>query len=102
MIARLCVLGVLSLTALPAQDLPAGPGKDLFANVCSSCHPLEYSTKKRLSASDWKALVNTMAVRGAEASRAELDTITAYLTKNYPLEEGSATSTVAAAGPATA
>jgi competence ComEA-like helix-hairpin-helix protein len=99
MIARICAVGLLSLTALPAQDLPEGPGQDLFKNVCSSCHSLDYATKKRLSASDWKATVNTMAARGAEASGAELETITAYLAKNYPLAEGSATP-VAAAGPA--
>jgi competence ComEA-like helix-hairpin-helix protein len=97
MIVRLCAVALLSLTALPAQDLPEGPGKDLFANVCSSCHPLDYSTKKRLSASDWKAMVNTMATRGAAATRAELDTITAYLVKNYPAEEGAASPGPAAA-----
>jgi len=86
---------LLSAAALPAQDLPEGPGKDLFANVCSSCHPLEYSTKKRLSAGDWKTLVNTMATRGAAATTAELDTITAYLVKNYPAAEGSAPSITA-------
>jgi competence ComEA-like helix-hairpin-helix protein len=99
MIARVCALGLLSLTALPAQDLPEGPGKDLFKNVCSSCHSLDNATKKRLSPADWKAIVNTMAARGAEATTAELDTITVYLAKNYPLEGGSATP-AAAAGPA--
>ncbi|HXP83579.1 MAG TPA: helix-hairpin-helix domain-containing protein [Bryobacteraceae bacterium] len=97
-ITWLGALALLSVVALPAQDLPEGPGKDLFANVCSSCHPLDYATKKRLSPADWKAMVNTMAARGAEATKAELDTITAYLVKNYPVAEGSASPIAAAAG----
>lgn len=83
-------LALLSAARLPAQDLPEGPGKDLFAKVCSACHPLEYSTRKRFSASDWKAMVNTMAKRGAAASPSELDKITAYLVKNYPAEDTAA------------
>lgn len=83
-------LALLSGIALPAQSLPEGPGKDLFEKVCAQCHSLDYSTQKRLSAGDWKAMVNAMAGKGAAASETELDTIAAYLAKNYPLEDGSA------------
>jgi competence protein ComEA len=86
------VAGLLLPLSVTAQDLPEGPGKDLFANVCSSCHGLDLATKKRLSAADWKGVVDTMVSRGAAASPAELDTITAYLAKNFGAE-GSAPQT---------
>jgi competence ComEA-like helix-hairpin-helix protein len=96
MIARVGALAVLSAALLPAQDLPEGAGKDLFARVCSACHPLDYSTKKRFSAADWKATVGTMAMRGAEASRAEFDAITEYLIKNFGLADPVAVAATAA------
>jgi competence protein ComEA len=80
---------LLLLTLLPAgaQELPEGPGKDLFAKVCSACHSLDFATRRARNAADWKAVVNAMAGKGASASNPELDSIAAYLAKNFGLAE---------------
>jgi competence protein ComEA len=96
------VASSLLVVSVTAQDLPEGPGKDLFANVCSSCHGLDLATKKRLSAADWKATIGTMVSRGAAASPAELDTITAYLAKNFGAEQSAPRTGAAAAVPVSA
>jgi mono/diheme cytochrome c family protein len=79
------ILFCLSLIALPAsaQDLPAGPGKDLFERVCSQCHGLDIITNLKHTKPEWKAVVDTMAGYGASAQDEELDAIVDYLAKNF-------------------
>jgi mono/diheme cytochrome c family protein len=76
---------VLSLIAWPglAQDLPAGPGKDLFEKVCSQCHGLDIITNLKHTKAEWKAVVDVMAGYGASAKDEELDAIVVYLAKNF-------------------
>lgn len=67
-----------------ATTLPAGPGRDTMLRVCSTCHAPEVVAQQRLSAEGWKELVETMANNGAVATEAELDEVTAYLTRSFP------------------
>jgi mono/diheme cytochrome c family protein len=66
------------------KDLPAGPGRDVMVRVCSQCHSPEIAAHQNLDAQGWKDLVNQMANNGANASDAEFDTITKYLTASFP------------------
>lgn len=66
------------------KDLPEGPGRDVAVRVCSQCHSPEIAAHQNLDAQGWKDLVNQMANNGANATDAEFDTITKYLTASFP------------------
>jgi len=76
----------LFASAVPAQDLPAGPGKELLQNVCTQCHTLNRIIEKKETKDEWNDIVDKMAAKGARASDEEFDTIVNYLTKNYGKE----------------
>lgn len=80
---------LLGLVATPAladdyPSLPPGPGRDVMVKVCSQCHSPEIAAQQNLDAGGWKDLVNQMANNGAQASDADFDTITKYLTATFP------------------
>ena len=81
---------LLGLAATPAlaqddyKELPAGAGRDVMVRVCSQCHSPEIAAHQNLDAQGWKDLVNQMANNGANATDAEFDTITKYLTATFP------------------
>ena len=80
------VLASLGAPAL-ADDyktLPEGPGRDVTVRVCSQCHSPEIAAQQKLDGAGWKALVDQMANNGANATDAEFDTITKYLTASFP------------------
>jgi len=58
-----------------AQTLPDGPGKDLFAAVCGSCHALDLATSQRKTREGWQATVDSMAAKGAAGSGEQFDRI---------------------------
>ena len=66
------------------KSLPEGPGRDVMVRVCAQCHSPEVAAQQSLDAPGWKALVDQMANNGAQASDAEFDTITKYLTAAFP------------------
>ena len=73
--------------AAPADaftSLPAGAGRDVTVRVCAQCHSPEVVAHQNLDAQGWKDLVNQMANNGANATDAEFDTISKYLTTAFP------------------
>lgn len=88
-------------TTPPATGTPAmpdGAGKPVVQRACSGCHSLTVVTSKHASQSEWDQLVNLMVSRGADLSDDEIDTVIAYLSKNYgPLDQKATPSTDAAA-----
>ena len=103
--SRLCVLAVLSTLFLavfcappnwaqaPANNLPAGPGKDLVAAACTQCHGLKLIMTLRDGPVGWKRFVNDMILRGAQLTPEEADTVSQYLAKNFgpgtsPMQSG--------------
>ena len=85
--AAAIVLSLGVTTPLLADDyksLPDGPGRDVMVRVCSQCHSPEIAAQQKLDAQGWKDLVNQMANNGANATDAEFDTITKYLTATFP------------------
>ena len=63
--------------------LPEGEGKELIERVCSACHDITLTTAERHTEQQWKALVDDMMRRGAEASDSEKQVILVYLVKNF-------------------
>ncbi len=81
------LLAGLATPALADDDyksLPAGQGRDVMVKVCSQCHSPEIAAQQNLDAQGWKDLVNQMANNGAQASDADFDTISKYLTASFP------------------
>ncbi|MCU1232891.1 MAG: hypothetical protein JWP63_858 [Candidatus Solibacter sp.] len=81
-------LALLTLSALAADPedaarLPDGDGKPLVGKVCIDCHGSGNFRRARLTADEWADSVADMVDRGAKASPAEIDTIVAYLAKNF-------------------
>ena len=65
----------------PAEELPAGPGKDVTLRVCTSCHAAELWSTSRLRQSAWEDTLEQMKVRGMELTPDERKTVLDYLVK---------------------
>ena len=73
--------------SLSAADLPDGPGKEILLRACVGCHKAEDFPAYRHTKQEYQAIVYRMGDRGARATTAELDTVAAYLFKNFPKVE---------------
>jgi competence protein ComEA len=80
--------GVLSVP-LRADDLPDGKGKELIQRACVGCHKAEELTVYRFTKDEYQTIIYRMGDRGAQASRAELDVIAAYMFEHFPKVEDS-------------
>ena len=68
-----------------AVTLPEGPGRELIQGGCVTCHQLNMITgSSGYDQTGWRTLVSTMVVLPA----AELETVSAYLAKNFPERPG--------------
>src|SRR4051812_22058833 len=65
--------------------LKAGPGADLAAAQCLTCHSSEYlSTQPRLPRTYWKSAVEKMQQKfGAPITAEQVDPLVDYLVKTY-------------------
>ena len=68
----------------PAADLPDGKGKELILRACIGCHKADEIGAYRFTKDEYHAIAYRMGERGAQATRAELDTIADYLFENFP------------------
>jgi mono/diheme cytochrome c family protein len=74
---------------LPPEDapnLPAGPGADLTAGVCSACHSIDYVTSQPRGegAQFWKdSVLKMLKTYGAPVSAEDAETIATYLAQTY-------------------
>jgi cytochrome c5 len=71
-------------------ELPEGDGKPIATEYCQMCHKLTNLTKAHKSLDDWKDTINTMIERGASIPDDKIDTLAAYLAKNFGPQEASA------------
>lgn len=85
--ARRAFVCLLPLILWAQVKLPDGEGKDLVENVCTSCHDLDTAIDAKHTDSEWKAIVDSMAARGADATPAQFATIVKYLAKNFGKED---------------
>src|SRR5690349_19246307 len=83
--AMVMILPLIWLAAsFGAPDLPPGDGKAIVQRACVGCHALKVVTSKRATPEQWSTLVNQMISRGAEVEDDEIETLVAYLSKNFP------------------
>jgi competence ComEA-like helix-hairpin-helix protein len=86
-----CLLAWTGLLVTPAaaNDLPDGQGKELILRACVGCHKAEELAVYRFTKEEYQTIVYRMGDRGAQATRAELDVIAAYLFEHFPKIEDS-------------
>jgi len=101
-VARLCAFAAFAVSIIapihaqsqsPANNLPAGNGKDIVAVACTQCHGLKMIVALRDGPVGWKHFVDDMVLRGAQVTPQEADTVAQYLAKNFgpgtsPMQSG--------------
>lgn len=64
--------------------LPDTPGRATVQRVCTSCHAIGMVTTKGRTDDGWSEVIGQMMGKGMEASDDDLQTIHAYLTREFP------------------
>ena len=85
-LATCLALAAVCLFAADEKDaslLPDGEGKALVGRVCIDCHGSGNFRRARLTRDQWEESVADMVDRGAKATDEEVNTIVAYLEKNF-------------------
>jgi mono/diheme cytochrome c family protein len=81
-LGALGALGALVLTAA-TQELPQGPGRDIVAKRCISCHEADLITQQRLTRVGWGRSVDKMVRWGATVETDEREPILDYLAAHF-------------------
>lgn len=72
-------------TVTPVRaGLPAGAGRETVQQVCTSCHAIGMVTANGRTSNDWAEIIERMMGLGMEASDEDLQTVHAYLTREFP------------------
>jgi len=69
----------------PTVDLPDGDGKKIVLRACTACHDTAEITKFKgfYTRAEWRDVVTTMVMYGAELKEGEADVLVEYLAKNF-------------------
>ena len=79
------VLPTPSATVTPVRaGLPAGPGRETVQQVCTGCHAIGMVTANGRTSDGWAEMIERMMGLGMEASDEDLQTVHAYLTREFP------------------
>jgi competence protein ComEA len=81
--SALLLASLFALSAIRAQDLPAGPGKDTVEKVCTACHGLEAIVALQGGKDIWQSIIDDMKGRGADGSNEDFNAIVNYLSKYF-------------------
>jgi competence ComEA-like helix-hairpin-helix protein len=91
-------VSLVLVVSVHGQNLPDGPGKEVFAKICSGCHELDLATGQKKTKDQWKETVDRMVGYGAEITKEQIDQIVNYLAANFgaPAEKANADAKAAA------
>ena len=82
-----CFLLTASVVAGAEVSRPAEPdeskARELFVDICTSCHTLERVKVQALSKEEWAGLIKGMVSEGAAITDEEMDLIVGYLARHY-------------------
>ncbi len=70
------------------NKLPAGPEKAVVAEVCTACHELGRIVNGSYDAAGWSNAVHMMVNAGAALTPDQVDSVTKYLIKSFPENQG--------------
>jgi hypothetical protein len=70
------------------EKLPEGEGREILLNACSACHEVKEVTKfdGTYGRDEWRDLVKSMIVYGAQVTAEEEDILVDYLDTNFGKE----------------
>src|ERR1044071_552304 len=74
------------LIVAPAQDSPDDKAKQMVDGLCNSCHPLAARIGTGYDDKGWHTVLRMMTNHGLALQQDQLDTMTAYLIKTYPIK----------------
>ena len=83
--------------AAPANDLPAGDGRDTTVKLCSQCHAVTTFSHLRYTKDKWDSVLDDMIAKGLNASDDDMSTVEKYLT-TYLVKKDSADSSSSSKG----
>jgi cytochrome c5 len=66
-----------------AQELPLGPGRDIIAKRCVTCHEADLITQQELSRAGWIRSVDKMVRWGAVVESDQRDLMLGYLSAHF-------------------
>jgi len=70
-------------TAVQAQSLPEGEGKQVVADTCGQCHELRFVTDTRRTHGQWQYIVSMMIEMGAPVPEDQVEVVVDYLARNF-------------------
>ena len=70
-------------TPLLAQELPPGPGAEIFKNRCLVCHEADIITSQKLSLAGWTRSIDKMVRWGSQITPQEREVLQPYLAINF-------------------
>jgi virginiamycin B lyase len=70
--------------AVQAQDLPAGPGKEVATTYCNACHTLLSRVGNGYTAEGWHTVLRMMVNRGVVVPPEQVAALEAYLVASFP------------------
>ena len=65
------------------QDFPDGPGKETFVSHCGGCHDIN-RVRAGYTPEGWRTVIRMMQNIDVPVPKAQWDTVTDYLIKNFP------------------
>jgi competence protein ComEA len=66
-----------------SPKVPEDPDTGLFMRLCSNCHDTNQVVSRRRTRTEWEDIITKMVEQGLEGSPKDLDTVFAYLNRNY-------------------
>jgi competence protein ComEA len=86
--ARILLVGaagvcVFLATAQTKDEIPEGPGRDVFQAVCSECHETARAADKQWTRAQWKDKVLEMLQEAPDVTEMERDQIVEYLSRSF-------------------
>lgn len=79
----LTLLALLARAAVPAQELPAGSGRDQVTTRCVACHETDLIAQQRLSRAGWGRELDKMVRWGAVVEAQEREAMLDYLAAHF-------------------
>jgi competence ComEA-like helix-hairpin-helix protein len=77
------LLLLTTLCSFAADDKADEENRKLLTKVCGGCHKLDIVTNHRGNKDQWRATIEAMVIKGADATDDEFNAIIDYLAKHY-------------------
>jgi competence protein ComEA len=70
-------------TQKESPKVPEDPDTGLFMRMCNNCHDTNQIVSRRRTRTEWEDVITKMVEQGLDGSAKDLETVFAYLNRNY-------------------